>query len=280
MPPGFANHRLIYSTLVMKRLPRPLPHLRNRGCRASLPVLCVVLAGCSAPHPRIAADPLEPVNRAVYTFNDKVDRYVAKPVAQAYEAVLPQFLRTGVRNFFNNLDDINVVANDLLQLKFKEASRDGVRFVANTVFGGLGFVDVAGMRGIGKRQEDFGQTLGYWGVGPGPYLVIPFLGPSTVRDAAGRYADAQIDPVWRWDNVLARNTAAGIRIIDVRAGLLPTERVLDEAATDRYSFIRDAYLQRRLNLIYDGNVPRGRDDDALDDPGEGAIDDPVAVQKR
>jgi phospholipid-binding lipoprotein MlaA len=141
--------------------------------------------------------------------------------------------------------------------------------VANTVFGGLGVVDVASMRGMQKRREDFGQTLGYWGVGAGPYLVLPFLGPSTLRDAPAKFVDSYFDPVWYISNVPERNVTVGLRLLDNRATLLPAERLLDQAAVDRYAFLRDAYLQRRLNLIYDGNPPKSKDD-SLDDPGEGS----------
>ncbi len=253
--------------LVLSRMPR-IAH--RMSC---LVVLCTLVAGCASTRPRTAYDPIEPVNRAVFKFNDTADRYVMRPVARLYEAVLPQFVRTGVRNFFNNLDDVVVVANDLLQLKFTNASRDSVRFVANTVFGGLGLVDVASMRGLTKRREDFGQTLGYWGVGNGPFLMLPFLGPSTLRDAGGIIADARIDPQWQIDDVPLRNSVTVTRIIDLRASLLPADKVLEQQP-DRYSFLRDAYLQRRRNLIYDGDPPKELLDDDLEDPGEGSADSP------
>ncbi len=239
--------------------------------------LSLLTTGCASTGLRTPGDPLEPVNRAVYTFNEKADKYVAKPVAQAYEKIIPNVVQKGVRNFFNNLGDVVTLANDLLQLKFTAASRDGLRVVANTVFGGLGLVDVAGMRGITRGNEDFGQTLGYWGVGPGPYLMLPLLGPSTFRDGVGRLVDTYPDPLWYYPEVAPRNVAAGLRLVDQRATLLSTERVFEQAAVDRYSFLRDAYLQRRLNLIYDGNPPRDSKADAeeLDDPGEGSADNPA-----
>lgn len=245
----------------------------------SILLLCAVLTGCASTRARTAYDPIEPVNRAVFRFNDTADRYVMRPVARMYEAVLPQFVRTGVRNFFNNLDDVVVVANDLLQLKFTNASRDGVRLVANTVFGGLGLVDVASKRGITKRREDFGQTLGYWGVGNGPFLMLPFLGPSTLRDAGGIIADARIDPQWQIDDVPLRNSVTATRIIDLRASLLPADKVLEQQP-DRYSFLRDAYLQRRRNLIYDGEPPKELLDDDLEDPGEGSADSPEPASEK
>lgn len=247
----------------------------------SAAALALLLAGCASPGSRTVHDPLEPVNRAVYSFNEKADRYVAKPVARTYEKVLPQPVRTGIKNFFNNIDDVMVVVNDLLQLKFKNASRDGVRLMANTLFGGLGLVDVAGMRGITKRDEDFGQTLGYWGVPAGPFVMLPLLGPSNLRDAPAIFIEGStIDPVWHYRNVPLRNAAVGLRFVDQRAQLLSTERVFEQAAVDRYAFLRDAYAQRRINLIYDGDPPRSREmDEELEDPGEGSADDPAPPPK-
>lgn len=243
--------------------------------------LALLLGGCASPVHRTAHDPLEPVNRAIFTFNEKADKYVAKPVAQAYEKIMPQPVRTGVRNFFNNLDDVTVVMNDLLQLKFKNASRDSVRLVANTVFGGFGLVDVAGMRGLTKREEDLGQTLGYWGVGTGPYLMLPLLGPSNLRDGPAMYiSGSTVDPLWHYRNVTLRNSAVVLRSLNQRAQLLSTQRVFEQAAVDRYAFLRDAYVQRRLNLIYDGDPPRSRlDDEEFEDPGEGSLDDPAPTDK-
>ncbi len=201
-------------------------------------------------------DPLEPLNRGIYQFNDIVDKGVIKPVAQGYKAVTPDVVRTGVGNVFSNLDDVIVIANDLLQLKLPQAASDLSRFIVNTTFGILGLVDVATPWELPKHNEDLGQTLGYWGVGNGPYLVLPFLGPSTVRDTVGLVGDSKIDLVVNYDDVPERNTAIGINIIDTRARLLEIEKVIDDAALDRYSFIRDAYLQKRRSLVYDGNPPR------------------------
>jgi len=277
MPRGFANQRLLYWP-PSSPLPKidSLTRLLAIPGRHALPALlcAMLLQGCAAQQARVAYDPIEPVNRAVFRFNETADRFVTKPVAQMYERILPQFVRTGVRNFFNNVGDVIVVANDLLQLKFTAASRDGVRLVANTVFGGLGLVDVAGMRGITKRREDFGQTLGYWGVSSGPYLVIPFLGPSTVRDAVGIVVDSRIDPVWQISDVPVRNSLTATQLVDLRASVLPAEKLLEQQP-DRYSFLRDAYFQRRRNLIFDGNPPPDEFDD-LEDPGEGFAEDPAA----
>ncbi len=244
---------------------------------ATLSASMLLSAGCASTGPRTPGDPLEPFNRAVYEFNEQADKYVAKPVAQAYEKIVPGFVQTGIRNFFGNLGDIVSFVNNVLQLKFTAASRDSVRVASNTVFGVLGFIDVAGMRGVTRSNEDFGQTLGYWGMGPGPYLMLPFLGPSTFRDGAGRLVDTYPDLLWKYPDVPVRNSAALVRLIDLRASLLPTERVFEQAAVDRYAFLRDAYLQRRISLIYDGNPPRDRmlDEEEFEDPGEGSADDPA-----
>jgi len=237
--------------------------------------LALALGGCaSVPH-KTPGDPLESVNRAVYEFNDVADRYVAKPVAKVYDKVLPGFVKTGIRNFFNNIDDVFVVANDLLQGKGTQAARDTARLLANSVFGVFGLIDVASPRGLYKNNEDFGQTLGVWGVGGGPYLVLPFLGPSNLRDLAGFAVFTQADLIWRIDRIPVRNSLVGVRTVEARARLLPAEGLLQEAAMDRYSFLRDAYLQRRLSLIHDGNPPRDRQtEEDLEDPGEGSADDP------
>lgn len=246
-------------------MPRPVP---NRLHAAA--ALLLLLAGCASTGPRTPGDPLESFNRSVYRFNDVADRYVTKPVAIAYTKVIPQFARTGIRNVFSNAEDVVITVNDLLQLKGTNAASDAARVMANTLFGGLGLVDVASMRGIPKRNEDFGQTLGHWGVPPGPYLVLPFLGPSNFRDGPGRYIDTFFDPVWYISNVPERNVMVGLRLLDNRANLLPAERLLDQAAVDRYAFLRDAYMQRRVSLIYDGNPPKSKDDEFDDD-----LDDPV-----
>ena len=237
--------------------------------------LALAVSGCATVQHKTAGDPLESMNRAVYEFNDVADRYVAKPVAQAYDKVLPGFVKTGIRNFYNNIDDVFVVANDLLQGKGTQAARDTTRLLANSVFGIFGLFDVASPRGLYKNNEDFGQTLGVWGVGGGPYLVLPFLGPSNLRDLAGFAVFTQADLIWRIDRIPVRNSLVGVRTVEARAQLLPAEGLLREAAMDRYSFLRDAYLQRRLSLIHDGNPPRDRQtEEDLEDPGEGSADDP------
>ncbi|MBT9611757.1 MAG: VacJ family lipoprotein [Burkholderiales bacterium] len=212
------------------------------------------LTGCATNgDPR---DPLEPLNRGVYKFNDTIDEAVLKPVAKGYKAVLPNPVRTSVGNFFSNIDDALIAVNNLLQFKFSQAASDVARLIANTTFGIGGLFDVATSFGLEKHNEDFGQTLGYWGVGDGPFLMLPILGPSNLRDTVGLAAYYQLDPVWNLSHIPTRNTLGALRVIDRRARLLDAEKVLDEAALDPYTFLRDAYIQQRRNLIYDGNPPR------------------------
>ncbi len=221
-------------------------------------LLVFALAGCVHNNRR---DPLEPLNRVIYEFNDGLDTVLMKPLATGYRAVLPGFVRTGIGNFFSNLDDITVVINGILQLKIPQAFSDTGRFLINSTIGILGFFDVATHFGLEKHNEDFGQTLGYWGIGSGPYLVLPFFGPSSFRDAVGRWVDSFSDLVWQEDHIRTRNQLVATRAISNRARLLESEKVLDAAAIDRYTFLRDAYLQRRRNLVYDGNPPPEPDDD-------------------
>ena len=202
-------------------------------------------------------DPLEPVNRVVYHFNDGVDHLLVMPAAELYQGrMIPEFVRTGVRNFFSNINDVIVFLNDLLQGKFEDAESDLGRIVINTTAGILGFVDVATDAGLVKHNEDFGQTLGVWGFGDGPYLVLPLLGPSSVRDAVGWVGDAYTWPVTYVDPHRTRNQLILLRYISLRADLLAASKVLETAALDPYEFMRDAYLQRRRNLVYDGKPPR------------------------
>lgn len=210
------------------------------------------MAGCATsgnPH-----DPIEGFNRAMFSFNETVDSAVIKPVAKGYEAVLPQPVRTGVSNFFSNIADAWISINNLIQGKPKEAASDLGRVLVNTTVGILGLFDVATPMGMEKHEEDFGQTLGVWGVGDGPYVVLPILGPRTLRDTGGLLVDLVVDPVVNHEPVDVRNVAIALRAIDTRAELLSAEKTIDEAALDKYSFIRDAYLQRRHSLIKDGNV--------------------------
>jgi phospholipid-binding lipoprotein MlaA len=204
-------------------------------------------------------DPFESFNRGVYTFNDTLDRAIIKPVAQGYSAVTPDPIKNMVNNFFSNLDDMVVTVNDLLQFKFRQAASDGSRVIFNSTFGVLGLFNVVDK--LEKHNEDFGQTLGYWGLPSGPYLMLPFFGPSSIRDGTGRYADSFASVIGSTKNVPARNSAWLAEGVNTRAGLLDQEKVLDDAVIDRYSFLRDAYLQRRQSLVYDGNPPKQKFDD-------------------
>jgi phospholipid-binding lipoprotein MlaA len=232
--------------------------------RLLLLIPVMLLAGCSSA--RNPNDPLEPLNRGIYKFNDSIDKAVIKPVAQGYSAVMPVVGKTMVSNFFSNLDDVVVTANDLLQFKLEQAFSDGTRFLVNSTVGVLGLIDVASTGGLKKHNEDFGQTLGKWGVGNGAYLVLPILGPSTIRDGVGLYADGYTSPTYQIQHMRTRNQTYLAKGVSRRAELLDQEKVLDEAMIDRYEFLRDTYLLYRKNLVYDGNPPRARYDD---DEGEG-----------
>lgn len=218
------------------------------------------LSGCAstANNPK---DPIEGFNRAMFSFNDGLDKAIIKPVAQGYDYVLPQPVQTGVDNFFGNIADVFIAVNNLLQGKPADAASDAGRFLLNTTIGVLGVFDVATPAGLEKHDEDFGQTFGRWGVGEGAYVVWPIIGSRTVRDTAGYVVDVAVDPVWNVDHVPTRNTLAVLRLVDTRASLLPAEKVIDDAALDKYTYMRDAYLQRRKSLVYDGNPPREKLED-------------------
>lgn len=216
-----------------------------------------VLGGCATTHdPR---DPLEPINRGIYKFNEGVDTVLLKPAAEVYQGVVPPVARTGVSNVFANINDVVVALNNLLQGKFSEALSDVGRVLINTTAGLFGIFDVATPAGLEKHDEDFGQTLGYWGVGDGPYLVLPILGPRTTRDTGGLVVDFLTDPVSYIDPSRDRNQVMGLRLVSRRAELLGASQLLSVAALDEYEFVRDAYLQRRRNLIHDGNPPREKE---------------------
>jgi phospholipid-binding lipoprotein MlaA len=214
------------------------------------------LAGGCATTATDPRDPFEGFNRAMYAFNDGLDEAVMKPVSRAYKAVAPDPLRNMVRNFFSNIDDIFNGLNNVLQGKFLDGWTDWARFAFNSIFGVLGINDVASEMGLEKHNEDFGQTFAVWGVGNGPYLVLPFFGPYTLRDSAGLVLDWETDPVVRARPIDLRNSLIAARFVSRRTDLLDASRLFDEASLDRYVFLRDAYLQRRRSLIYDGNPPR------------------------
>lgn len=217
---------------------------------------CATVAG-QPPNP---VDPLEPLNRSVYRFNDTVDRAVLRPVATAYRNALPLMVRTGVNNFFGNLGEVWNLANNVMQLKLQNSAETFMRLNVNTIFGLGGLLDIASEAGIERHREDFGQTLGRWGVPSGPYVVLPLLGSSTVRDAAALPVDRYGDALTAVHDIPARNSLYGLRLVDERARFLRASQMLDDAALDKYSFTRDAYLQRRRNAVSDGKASGGGDE--------------------
>lgn len=218
-------------------------------------VLTIALVACSSAPPKNEQDPWEDTNRDIQSFNDTVDDYVMKPVAEGYRWVMPEVADTGVTNFFSNLDDIGVFVNDILQAKWTQGGQDLGRFLVNTVAGVGGFVDVASELELPKHKEDFDQTLGYWGVPPGPYLVLPFFGPGSPRHVFGRIGDSATNPVNYVAPGFGSVLSGALNATDQRADLLSVGKIADQAATDRYEFIRNAYLQERNYQINDGNVP-------------------------
>lgn len=232
--------------------------------RVTLLLTTLALGGCATgPNPK---DPFEKYNRGMYQFNEAVDKAILKPVAKGYNAVMPPPGKMMVSNFFSNLGDIIVTINDLLQFKLVQAMSDGGRVVINSTVGLFGLADVATAVGLKKHHEDFGQTLGHWGIQSGPYLVLPLLGPSSMRDSAGLYADNSVGAYPRIKNVRTRNQLVAGNFVERRASLLESENLINEAAMDRYAFIRDAYMQHRQSLVYDGNPPRIKyDDEEYDD---------------
>lgn len=218
--------------------------------------LAALTAGCATDQVyRNPNDPWEPFNRVVYQFNDDFDTVLLKPVAKGYQFITPAPVDRGITNFFDNLADVRNGVNNALQFKMTRAFTSVGRVVVNSTVGVLGFVDVASNLNMPKYNEDFGQTLGTWGVAPGPYIVLPFLGPSTGRDTVGLVGDWYTDPLTYVDDGGVAWGAKALRIIDRRADLLAASKVLEAAALDPYSFVRDGYLQRRRSDIYDGNPP-------------------------
>lgn len=240
-------------------------------------LLIALLSGCAATSPiPDERDPLEGFNRTMYNFNDALDRAILKPVAKGYQAVTPKPVDDGISNFFSNIGDIFVLVNDLLQFKFHQAAQDFSRITFNTTFGLFGFIDVASHMDLPKHNEDFGQTLGYWGVGPGPYLVLPLLGPSTLRDGTGLLVDNSYDPKNNITPKSAYWSTMAVYAIDTRADLLSTTDLMEKSGVDPYLFLRDAYLQRRKSLVYDGNPPQEELDPFADDPYMNPFNDPTA----
>jgi len=215
---------------------------------------CVLLGGCASTEHRVASDPLEPMNRGIFKFNDGLDRAALKPAAKAYVKITPNWLRTGVGNFFTNLSGPTTIVNQVLQGKIVAAGQDTLRLMINTTLGWGGVLDVASGARLPMHEEDLGQTLGRWGVPPGPYLMLPLVGPATLRDAPARIADEFSRPLHWYNRDNLRWSSLALSLLDTRARLLPLDKTLEETY-DRYAFLRDAYLQRRQYQVYDGNPP-------------------------
>lgn len=231
---------------------------RNRGSRVgawALAAMVVLLQGCATvPNPD-RRDPLESLNRSIFSFNDALDRAVVKPVATAYQSATPYWVRTGVGNFFNNLADIWSAVNNALQLRGRDTGDSIGRVMVNSTLGLGGVLDIASDLNVERHSADFGLTLGRWGVPPGPYLVLPFLGVSTLREVVALPVDLKGNLVNSVDDTATRTGLTVLNLVDTRAGYLKAGDVVDEAALDKYSFTRDAYLQRQRNRVYDGNPP-------------------------
>ncbi len=250
-----------------------LKHAIHRPLLLSSLVISISLAGCASTATTVSDqnDPWTGWNRGTQTFNDNLDKAILKPMAKGYQWITPEFVDEGITNFFSNINDIGVTFNDLLQFKLTQSGMDASRFLINTTAGVAGFIDVAKMIDLPKHREDFGQTLGFWGVPSGNYLVLPFFGPSSPRDTVGLVGDALFNPL-TYVSVIggaAVNAAtAGSRVLDVtdrRANLMTTEKIVDEGAVDRYDFIKNSYEQNRDYLIHDGNPPEENDPDLIDE---------------
>ena len=217
-------------------------------------IICVAIvlfaSGCATTGAYDERDPLEGLNRGVYSFNQGIDKILFNPLGKLYRAITPEFVDKGITNFFSNLNEISVIANDILQFKVKQAFSDAARFVFNSTLGLLGFFDVSSTMGLDKHDEDFGQTLGVWGVGSGPFLMAPFFGPTTLRDATGFIVDQGIlNPVFYLDNDELRAGLLTINYIDFKSDLLITDKLIEDAALDEYEFIKNAYFNKRESQI-------------------------------
>lgn len=230
--------------------------LRSRAFAVSV-VSTLLFSGCASVDPQYMdpRDPYENFNRSMYQFNEGLDNAILKPVAKGYKAITPVPVDNGVTNFFANVGDVVSAVNNLLQFKLTRAASDVSRVLINTTIGLLGVMDVASNMNIPKYDEDFGQTLGAWGISPGPYLILPFFGPSSGRDAVGVVVDWYTDPVTYLKPDSHMWIAKTLRYTDQRADLLGASKILQQAALDPYEFMRDAYLQKRKNDVYDGNPP-------------------------
>ncbi len=226
-------------------------------------LILIFINGCASINSDVPEDPFESINRPIYTFNRALDKAILKPVATGYQTITPQPLQTGVNNFFENLDDLVTAFNALLQGKVTQSVSDTTRFLVNSTVGIGGLFDVGSSMGLDKHDEDLGQTLGYWGFDSGAYVMLPFFGPTTIRDGFGEIGDYPLNPFRYTDHIPTKNTVSGLNLIDKRAGILEFDAQLEEAI-DEYAFIRDAYLQNRQYRVYDGNPPED-EEDWLDD---------------
>ncbi|MEA3117008.1 MAG: phospholipid-binding lipoprotein MlaA [Paraburkholderia sp.] len=235
----------------------------TRAKHVTLVFAALALAGCASVRTPTPGDPMESFNRGVFSFNETVDKYALKPVAKGYQRAVPEPVRKGVTNFFSNIGDVYIAANELLQLKIADGVGDIMRVTINTLFGVGGLFDVASVAKLPKHDSDFGITLGHYGVPPGPYLVLPIFGPSTVRDAGALVVDYFGSPLTYISSTSVSWALYGVKLVNTRANLLTTLDVLSGAALDKYSFLRNAYLQRRRFLIsgadgapnYDQSLP-------------------------
>ncbi len=227
----------------------------NLRTSAATLIAAALLVGCASPDKRTAGDPLEPMNRAIFKVNDTIDRTVAVPIAKGYQAVTPHPLRTAISNFFSNLGDLNNIANELLQLKITDATEDLIRFAMNTTFGIGGLIDFATPARLPKHHQDFGLTLGHWGIPSGPYLVLPIFGPSSFRDGVGLAVDTRFSPLI-YAPADSRRPLYALQFVSARSDMLGATNILEQAALDKYSFVRDAYTQqRRAALGADSGKP-------------------------
>lgn len=247
---------------------RHLPLFVRAACLA---LMLGVLGGCASGPGQTRHDPLEPLNRSVFQFNEEVDRSVLKPVSLAYRDTVPELARQGVSNFFANLGDVWSLVNNLLQLKIQNAGETAIRLGVNTLFGLGGLLDIATELNIDRHTQDFGQTLGHYGVPTGPYLVLPFFGPSTLRDAAALSIDTAGNVISGVNEVATRNSLYLLKTVQTRTDLLRVGNLLDEASFDKYSFTRDAHLQRRRGTVFDADFPEEREPVEPASPGAAVL---------
>jgi phospholipid-binding lipoprotein MlaA len=218
--------------------------------------IALALSGCASFKNAAPGDPLEPINRGIFSFNSTFDHYLIKPLAKGYDTVTPAPIKQGVSNVFQNMSDAQSIVSGALQLKGTKVGDDLGRVLLNSTIGLGGIFDLATPMGIERGNEDLGQALGYWGIGAGPYLVLPFMGPSSLRDGIGRIGESQYAPTSLVSSVPVRNSLTGLGVVDARVALFPVEGLANQAALDRYTFYRSAYLQRRESLVLDGKRPK------------------------